>query len=176
MQSALRALITIAAAASCQPMQTAAPVPVQGSPGQVSAVSGEWVGRYWSKATGRHGIIRFSLAENADTAFGEVEITFSPSLKVARSASAPDGNKDLPAGDLEPDVCTTIALTLVRVEQDRVSGTMAPYWDPDCDCRARTLFEGTISGDSITGTFSLRRESSDRRVLTGNWRVEREQS
>jgi hypothetical protein len=150
-------------------------VPVEGSPGQLSAISGDWGGRYWSKATGRHGIIRFSLAENADTAFGEVEITFSPSLKAARNASAADGDKSHPT-DLEPDVCTTIALTLVRVEQNLVRGTMAPYWDPDCDCRAQTVFEGKISGNIIAGTFSSRRASTDRRLLTGQWRVEREQS
>ena len=172
----LRAFIAIAAAASCQPMHTAAPVPVQGSPDQLSAVSGEWAGRYWSKATGRHGVIRFSLAENADTAFGEVEITFSPALRAARNASAADGQENHPTDALEPDVCTTIALTLVRVEQTQVRGTMAPYWDPDCDCRAQTVFEGKISGNIIAGTFSSRRESSDRRLLTGQWRVEREQS
>jgi hypothetical protein len=150
-------------------------LPVEGTPAQLSAVAGEWAGRYWSEATGRHGIIRFSLGENADTAFGEVEITFSPSLRAARNASAADGNKNHPADDLEPDACTTIALTLVRVERNRVRGTMAPYWDPDCDCRAQTVFEGMISGDSISGSFSSRRESSDRRLLTGQWRVQREQ-
>lgn len=176
MNSGLRVLIAIAAVASCQPMHTAAPVPVQGSPDQLSAISGEWSGRYWSKATGRHGIIRFSLGENADTGLGEVEITFSPSLRAGRYASAADGNKNHHTDNLEPDACTTIALTLVRVEQDRVLGTMAPYWDPDCDCRAQTVFEGKISGNIIAGTFSSRRESSDRRLLTGQWRVEREQS
>jgi Flp pilus assembly protein CpaB len=62
---------------------------------------------------------------------------------------------------------------VVRVEDERVEGTMAPYWDPDCDCRAQTLFEGTISGNRITGSFSTRRESSDRRILTGKWEAER---
>jgi hypothetical protein len=94
----------------------------------------------------------------------------------ARHVSAADGNKNHLTGDLQPYACTTVALTLVRVEQDGVRGTMAPYWDPDCDCRAHTVFEGKISGDSITGTFSSRRESSGPRLLTGEWRVEREQS
>jgi hypothetical protein len=170
------ALAAIMVATSCRLTPAAAPVPVEGNRDELAAVSGDWSGRYWSKATGRHGIIRFSLRENADTAFGEVEITFSPALEAARHASAVDGNKNLPAEDLQPEACTTIALTVVRVEQDGVRGTMAPYWDPDCECRAHTVFEGTISGDSITGTFSSRRESSDRRLLTGQWRVDREQS
>jgi hypothetical protein len=96
-------------------------------------------------------------------------------------AAAPvpvEGNRDelAPAEDLQSEACTTIALTVVRVEQGGVRGTMAPYWDPDCDCRAQTVFEGKISGNRITGSFSSRRESSDRRLLTGEWRVEREQS
>ena len=163
-------------ATSCRPTPPASPVPVEGSQDQLSAVSGDWAGRYWSKATGRHGIIKFRLPEHAVTGFGEVEITFSPSIRLARDASAADGLKRHPTDDLEPSPCTVIALELVRVEQNQVRGTMAPYWDPDCDCRAQTVFEGKISGDEITGTFSSRRESSDRRVLTGHWRVEREHS
>jgi hypothetical protein len=62
---------------------------------------------------------------------------------------------------------------MVRVENDRVEGTMKPYWDPDCDCRARTVFEGALSGDTITGSFSTSRESADRRVLSGKWKAER---
>ena len=54
--------------------------------------------------------------------------------------------------------CTVIDITLVRVESRRIRGTMAPYWDPDCNCRTRTVFEGELSGDSVSGN-SARRES-----------------
>jgi hypothetical protein len=141
------------------------PVPVQGTHEDVMVLSGEWSGRYSSQATGRHGTIRFSLPEHASTGHGEVEITFSPSVRLIRNAAAED--------ELEPKPCTVIDITLVRVEGGRVRGTMAPYWDPDCDCRARTVFEGKISGDRITGTFSTQRASSDRRILTGEWQATR---
>jgi len=141
-------------------------VPVQGTREAVSALSGEWTGRYWSKTTGRHGTIRFDLPEQADTGFGEVEITFSPSLHLLLEAT--EENK------LEPKPCTVIDVTVVRVEGGQVRGTMAPYWDPDCDCRARTVFEGTVSDDRITGTFTTQRASSDRRALKGEWQVARE--
>jgi len=161
-------LTGIIAVTSCRMTPPPPPVPVQGTHDDVMVLSGEWSGRYWSKATGRHGTIRFSLPEHANTGFGEVEITFSPSLRLLHDAAAKD--------ELEPKPCTVIDITLVRVEGGQVRGTMAPYWDPDCNCRARTVFEGKLSGNRITGTFSSRRESSDRRILTGQWRVNREQS
>lgn len=151
---------------SCRTAPAPGPVPVQGTREAVSALAGEWTGRYWSKATGRHGTIRFDLPEQADTGFGEVEITFSPSLHLLHHET--EENK------YEPKPCTVIDITLVRVEDGRVRGSMAPYWDPDCDCRARTLFEGKISGDRITGTFTTQRASTDRRLLNGEWLAARE--
>jgi hypothetical protein len=151
---------------SCRMIPPPPPVPVQGTHDDVMVLSGEWSGRYWGNTTGRHGTIIFSLPEHADTGFGEVEITFSPSLRLLRDTAA--------KGELESQPCTVIDIRLVRVEGDRVRGTMAPYWDPDCDCRARTVFEGKIEGDRITGTFSTQRASSDRRILTGEWEAIRE--
>jgi hypothetical protein len=151
---------------ACRVIPPAPPVPVEGALEDLRVLSGEWSGRYWSEATGRHGTLRFSLAEHATTGFGEVEITFSPTLRLLHEASAPD--------ELEPKPSTVIDITVVRVEGSRVRGTMAPYWDPDCDCRARTVFEGAIVGDRISGTFSTRRAASDRRILTGKWQAIRE--
>jgi hypothetical protein len=142
----------------------ASPVPVQGVNTEVSALAGEWEGRYWSKDTGRHGNIRFNLPEQADTGHGEVEITFSPALRMLQAL---DENQD------EPKPCTILDITLIQVEGGRVRGTMAPYWDPDCDCRAQTLFEGKLSGNRISGTFVTRRASTDRRLLTGEWETQR---
>jgi len=169
-------LAGIMAVTSCRIIPPPPPVPVQGAHDDVMVLWGEWSGRYWSKATGRHGIIRFRLPEHADTGFGEVEISFSPSLSLAQDASAADALKRQSEEELAPGTCTVIDITLVRVESRRVRGTMAPYWDPDCNCRTRTVFEGKISGNRITGTFSSRRELSDRRILTGQWRVDREPS
>jgi hypothetical protein len=165
-------LASIIAVAACRMTPAPPPVPVQGAAEAVSAFSGDWVGTYGSKATGRHGTIRFSLAEHADTGYGEVEITFSPALWLSREASVADYPKTHP-DELSPTPCTTIGITVVRIENDLVRGTMAPYWDPDCDCRAETVFEGKLAGNRITGTFSTRRQSADRRVLTGEWRVDR---
>ena len=158
-------------AAACRMTPAPPPVPVQGGDEAISAFSGEWVGRFSSKATGRHGIIRFNLPEHADTGYGEVEITFSPSLHLSRQAQS----VDLKAGpeELSPQPCTTIGITMIRIENASVRGTMAPYWDPDCECRAHTVFEGKLQRDHIAGTFSTRRESSDGSIIAGEWRAER---
>lgn len=165
-------LVGIIAIVSCRMTPSPPAVPVQGTAEDVAAFSGEWSGRYWSKATGRHGTIRFSLAEHADTGYGEVEITFSPSLRLGREASSVDYPKTHP-DELLPTPCTVIGITVVRIEDDLVRGTMAPYWDPDCDGRAQTVFEGKMARNRITGSFSTRRESSERSILTGEWRAER---
>ena len=164
-------LAGIIGAGACRMAPSAPPVPVQGADEDISAFTGEWVGRYRSKATGRHGVIRFTLAEQADTGYGEVEITFSPSLQLSREASEADPKDH--SDDLQPTPCTVIGITVVRIEDGLVRGTMTPYWDPDCNCRAHTVFEGKLARNRITGTFSTRREESDQPILTGEWRAER---
>jgi hypothetical protein len=165
-------LAGLIAAASCRLTPSPQPVPVQGAHEDVSEFSGDWTGRYWSKASGRHGTIRFNLPEHADTGYGEVEITFSPSLRLIREAAAVDYPKD-PADEPAPPTCTTIGITVVRIEDGLVRGTMAPYWDPDCNCRAYTVFEGKLARNRITGTFRTRRETSEHPIVTGQWRAER---
>lgn len=163
----------VVAIASCRITPAPPPVPIEGNEEEVTAFAGEWSGRYWSKATKRHGTIKFTLPEKADTGYGEVEITFSPALELAREAAAADYRRDHP-NELLPSPCTVIGITVVRIEDGRVRGTMDPYWDPDCDCRAHTVFEGKLARNRITGTFSIRREAADRRILTGQWQVDRE--
>jgi len=96
----------------------------------------------------------------------QVEITFCPAL---RTLQCFEEDED------EPKPCTILNITMVQVEASRVRGTMASYWDPDCDCHTRTEFEGTLSGNRISGTFSSRRASPDRRVLTGEWEATRKE-
>ena len=165
-------LAGIIAVTSCRMTPPPPPVPVQGTDEDVANFSGEWTGRYWSKASGRHGTIRFSLAEHADTGYGEVEITFSPSLRLGREASSVDYRKTDP-DELLPAPCTVLEITVVRIEDDLVRGTMVPYWDPDCDCSAQTVFEGKLAGNRIRGSFSTRRESSEQPIVAGEWRAER---
>lgn len=172
-----RGLVLVAGllgASACRVGPSPPPVPVEGAEEDVSAFTGEWAGRYQSRATGRHGVIRFTLPEQADTGYGEVEITFSPSLQLSREAA--DADPKAQSDELEPTPCTIIGITVVRIENSLVRGTMAPYWDPDCNCRAHTVFEGKLDRNRITGTYSTRLESSDHPPLTGEWQAERRTS
>jgi hypothetical protein len=162
----LSLMTTAIMGASCRLPSTASPVPVVGDTAALTTITGEWSGRYWSEeAGGRHGTISFELRGGTDTAYGEVDMTFAPSLRLYGGAGAEEKDRRPP--------CTTIDITIVRVQGTRIRGTLAPYWDPDCDCRTWTVFEGDLVGDRVSGTFSSRRESSGSPPMTGRWLVER---
>jgi hypothetical protein len=90
------------AAAGCRAAPQAAPVPLEGSHAELAALAGVWAGRYWSEASGRRGTIAFRLRAGADTAHGEVEMTFSPTLRLYGAKPPADGVPEAPAP------CTTI--------------------------------------------------------------------
>jgi hypothetical protein len=140
------------------------PLPVEGRRAEVDALVGRWSGAYWIPGQGRRGTLRFELRPGADTAFGEVEMSFARSLRLYGEEAV----RDLPRRP-----CTVIDIAVVRVDGGSVRGTLAPYWDPDCDCRTLTVFGGEISGDWITGTFTSRREGQDSVALRGEWSAER---
>ena len=149
------------AGASCHARPRPGPVPVEGSRGDLSALAGIWTGQYWSEISGRRGTVRFRLRSGADTAYGEVDMTFSPALHVYGDDETAD-----PALRRQP--CTVIDIAVVRIEQRKIRGILAPYWDPDCDCRARTIFEGELVDDHIAGIFTSRRDA-DSIPVTGSW-------
>jgi hypothetical protein len=146
--------------AACGMSPAPAPVPVEGAQADLASLAGQWSGRYWGEGESRYGTVTFSLRAGADTARGEVHMTFAPALRVYGEP------KDDP---LSRTPCTTIGIAIVRVQGSTVRGTLAPYWDPDCDCRTRTVFEGEVLGDSIAGTFTSRREVESAPVLQGHW-------
>jgi hypothetical protein len=153
---------------ACGVPPAGAPVPVEGSAAEIETLAGSWSGRYWSdrgRSTG-HGAIRFVLAEGADTARGQVEMTFSPELHLYGEQAERD--------ELQRSPCTTIDITLVRVQADSVRGTLAPYWNPACDCRTVTVFEGRLTDGTVSGAYVTRREGGGAPMATGRWTAERQ--
>jgi hypothetical protein len=146
--------------AACGMSPAPPPVPVEGASADLAALAGKWSGRYWGDRETRYGTLTFRLRAGADTARGQVEMTFAPALRLyAESKEDPMARAP----------CTTMDIAIVRVEGKTVRGTLAPYWDPDCECRTRTVFEGELMRDSIAGTFTSRREVESAPVLQGHW-------
>ncbi len=144
-----------------------APVPVVGLAGDIAALTGQWEGSYASAATGRSGSISFSLTALGDSARGDVVMIprgFGRPLQAWDRSAAP-------AGAAQPR-SAVLTINFVRVAAGRVSGTLAPYADPETGAKLFTMFEGRLTGDTIAGTYATHAAASSD-SQTGEWRVTR---
>ena len=149
------------------------PVTVTGDSTDRASLAGKWTGEYNSPATGRTGSIVFNLSRSGDAASGDVVMVprdYGKAL-MPYSATTTAATTATPqtAGVSGPQVLT---IKLVRVSGDTVSGVLDAYRDPRCDCPVVTTFTGTVSGDTIDGTFTTR-GSENAAPQTGTWRVKR---
>ena|SRR5918992_2497368 len=135
------------------------PVPVFGDIDDVSALVGEWSGEY-DGATGRAGSIVFDLRSTTDTARGDV-------MMIPRASGREQTGQGQRA-PLDMRGSQLISISSLRVAGGEVSGILAPYTDPDCNCTVRTTFAGTLRGDRIDGTFVTQGAG---REQTGRWSV-----
>ena len=68
--------------------------------------------------------------------------------------------------------CAALTINFVRVAEGRVTGTLAPYADPETGVQLFTAFDGLLRGDAIEGTYTTRAgRSIDSQ--TGEWKVTR---
>ena len=158
-------IMMLVLALACWVQAPPASVPVEGSQPQLDSLSGDWSGTYRASGASRHGVLRFILRPGADTAYGEVEMTFSPSQRLYG---------DPPEESMPRTPCRVLDIALVRMDEGTVRGTLAPYWDPDCPCQAVALFEGRLTGpDQVEGTFTSHRAPDGPVLLSGRWMAER---
>jgi hypothetical protein len=157
--------LAIALGAGCGIHAPAGPVPVEGSRAAVDSLGGDWEGAYRASGASRHGVLRFHLVPGADTAHGEVEITFSRALRLYG---------DPPEETLPRSPCRVIDIALVRVDAGTVRGSLAPYWDPDCECQTLTVFEGRlVQPGRVEGTFTSRLAPDGAVQFSGDWAADR---
>jgi hypothetical protein len=157
--------LVVALGAGCGAQAPAGPVPVEGPRAALDSLSGDWEGTYRASSASRHGILRFSLRPGADTAFGEVEITFARALRLYG---------DSPEETLPRSPCRVIDIALVRFDDTTIRGSLAPYWDPDCECRTLTVFEGRLTEPGrVEGTFTSRHAPNGAVQLSGRWVADR---
>lgn len=155
--------ILVAAALLLIACGTSEPGPVQviGGPDDLATLTGEWIGTYESRATGRSGSITFHLTDDPKGAHGDV-------LLVPRHEIAHNAQQHEPFGGAE-----VLAIEFVRVASGEITGKIAPYRDPDVmDAMLETHFAGHLDGNWIEGTFV---SYSDHGVspMRGTWRVHR---
>ena len=141
------------------------PLPVLGTAPDISALAGDWAGEYRSAETRRTGHITFTLAAGRDTAFGDV-------IMVPPVEEFPVHEPGFPTIKMraQPQVLT---IRFVRVEGDSISGQIAPYQDPECECRIATTFRGRLRGNRIDGDFVTRHTSRDDSMQKGVWWAKR---
>lgn len=127
---------------------TLSSVPVKGSDADVSRLAGKWQGNYESTATGREGTIAFDLGVGRHTAEARVTMSFG-------------------GGDVRP-----LEIEFLAVSETTVTGKLAAYVDPACDCTVETEFSGQLDGGVIDGTFVTHR-AGEQDGMIGYWSVKR---
>ena len=145
------------------------PVQLNGTPADLELLTGQWTSDYDSPALGRRGTIEFKLVAGHDQASGGVLMTpqgagrpYQPGTLQNQSQTA-DGQ---PASQM-------LTIRFVRASAGSISGMLDPYWDPDRNCEARTVFSGTLADRSIAGTFRTAFDCGSGEA-TGRWRVTRQ--
>ena len=139
-----RLAIAFVMAAACGGSQKA--VEVKGGDAELAKLAGTWSGDYRGHESGRAGTIDFALELGRHTAAGEIHM------------GAPDA--------------PPLKIEFVAIDGGQVSGTIAPYTDPNCQCEVETTFTGVADGDSIAGTFATK-VSANGETQSGDWRVTR---
>ncbi|HET7789443.1 MAG TPA: hypothetical protein VFK78_01460, partial [Gemmatimonadales bacterium] len=120
----------------------ATPVPVVGRQADISRLTGEWLGSYSSVESGRSGSIVFELTAGSDTAQGDVMMG-----PAGWNGPVPRG-RPINRAQLPP-ATQVLTINFVRISGGQVSGALASYTDPSCDCQVHTTFVGTLAADTL---------------------------
>lgn len=163
----LAALVFAAAAlaAACKSSNPAPEVPVAG--GDLTALTGRWVGEYSSSDTGRTGSIVFELRSGDKVARGDV--LMKPKVEPQTTGKSLPGTNDTLR-----TMPQMLNINFVSATGGVLRGTMDPYTDPTCDCQVQTTFVGRLSGDTIEGTFTTTPQGAGGNITTGRWKMTRE--
>ena len=144
------------------------PVKLDATPADLEVLVGEWRGEYESQALGRSGSIEFKLLAGEAEAHGNV-------LMIPKGASQPYGpSYGSDPSDQQPDPFRSRALTIrfVRSYGGSISGDLDPYWDPDSNCLAHSMFRGRLEVGKMEGTFITHLECNGAEA-TGTWKMTR---
>jgi len=159
------AVIALSVLSACAWKRT--PVPVISDTGSSALLVGTWSGEYSSRETGRSGSITFEMASEKDTAFCDVVMV--PKVQTLQSTTREPQYQAMRGESL----AQPLKIRFIRLGEGRVSGTLDPYLDPECNCSVSTTFEGRIvTANTIEGTFITR--GAGVQTSGGTWKVKRQ--
>ena len=143
----VRSLTLLVAAAVLGCRYRADPVPMVGPHPEIEALGGRWDGGYSGLDSRRSGSISFDVTAHGDSTFGDVLMRVAAEEMVPRPV-------DLAAGhQFHARSAELLTIRFVIVTGGQLRGELEPYIAPDCQCVARTTFEGIRTGDTIRGSF-----------------------
>jgi len=167
LRAAALALMVLAPACSSAPADRppAPTFPVSGSAADLKGLEGRWEGEYSSAETGRSGTIVFEFRNGE----GSGDVLMMPKgstepLRPNRREAVADTLRNMPA---------VLTIRFAQASGGALIGDLAPYVDPDCECEARTTFNGRRSGDAIEGSFTSTTMQPAERRVSGKWKVSR---
>jgi hypothetical protein len=117
-------------------------IPTGGEKKSLSALVGRWEGTYTNPGNGRTGTIVLEFSSGGKVANGD--ILMIPPDSTARKPSAEETLRTMPQ---------VYEINFIDAAGSGLTGTVGPYEDPTFHCSAHSEFQGTLQGDTITGTF-----------------------
>ncbi len=125
----------------------------------LNPLQGEWHGEYSNPEAGRSGTIAFTLRAGESSASGKVVMLPGKADSLASAAAM---------------ARSVINISFIRKEGNKVTGTLDPFRDPQCECTVTTNFEGSFTdARTIEGTFTTVPSRTGANVTGGKWKVTR---
>ena len=162
MQRAQQILVAALVAASIACASKPAGIGVSSSDFDLAPLVGVWRGNYTNPQSGRTGTIAFTLRAGESFASGNVVMIPKPD-----SLLTPEERELL--SDMPSSGPAVLKFQFLRKEGSNLTGTLAPYRSPDCDCITNTTFLGY----SRTSAQSKARSPMFRRRLAARSRAGR---
>ncbi|MGH8548044.1 MAG: hypothetical protein ACRERU_05490 [Methylococcales bacterium] len=134
--------------------------PVKETKVDFSQFAGQWEGEYESTATGRSGKVYLDLTSTAANAKGG--IIMHPHPKESPSQSK------ITYAESKKQKAIPLSIDFVEAEEGKIHGVVTPYHDPHFNSTMFTTFEGTLEGNMMKGTFTVKIGDSGN-SYTGTW-------
>jgi hypothetical protein len=132
--------------------------------GERASLAGIWDGEFIGNESDRSGTIHFELEAGQDSAYGDVLIMPRQWLQAGRIS----GSQRAPA----PKLPELIRINFVYITDNFVRGTLEEYYDSLCGCTLTTVFDGTLTGNEIKGSYETRYPQGAV-AFYGTWTVRR---